>query len=150
MLKSQISRWWRFSSRSGGGRFGSALGLQLSEDGGHLSIQQVNHKESTLVLRYLPDWFFKDENELHLGAVVAVFDEVSTYAGTTVWDKNGRPGVSVQLSAQKKAPLRVDRYAGIQSKRCRRFFVFCGSYPVYIRNSSTVSCVCSLAFKRRL
>ena len=126
MLKSQISRWWKFSARSGGGRFGSALGLQLSEDGGHLSIQQINHMESTLVLRYLPDWFFKDENELHLGAVVAVFDEVSTYAGTTVWDNHGRPGVSVQLAAQKKAPLRVDRYAGIQSKQACIFGCDCG------------------------
>jgi acyl-coenzyme A thioesterase PaaI-like protein len=42
-----------------------------------------------------------------LSAAVALFDEISTYGGTVVWDRSARPGVSIQLAARANSVLDV-------------------------------------------
>ena len=55
----------------------------------------------------MPRWLCNADGRICLAAALALFDEVSTFAGVVPWDRQWRPGATVQLSAQAYRPLDV-------------------------------------------
>jgi len=98
--------FWHFSNKSPHGWFGHHLGLTLPQLGGKVDIRHVD-KERSVVACTVPKWLCNADGRLCLSSAVALFDEISTFAGVVPWDRDWRPGASVQLSAQAYRPLDV-------------------------------------------
>eukprot|EP00511_Aplanochytrium_stocchinoi_P004677 CAMPEP_0204826448 /NCGR_PEP_ID=MMETSP1346-20131115/4137_1 /ASSEMBLY_ACC=CAM_ASM_000771 /TAXON_ID=215587 /ORGANISM="Aplanochytrium stocchinoi, Strain GSBS06" /LENGTH=316 /DNA_ID=CAMNT_0051954481 /DNA_START=94 /DNA_END=1041 /DNA_ORIENTATION=- len=112
-MKELCKRWWKFSARSPFGQFGSILGLRLAEDGGSVEIINADRASATVYAK-VPRWCVnQNTGNLKLDAAVALFDEISTYSGMCNWDKKGRPGVSVSLSAKRLGLQRLEPDDGI-------------------------------------
>mmetsp|Transcript_887 Transcript_887/g.1081 ORF Transcript_887/g.1081 Transcript_887/m.1081 type:complete len:316 (+) Transcript_887:121-1068(+) len=111
-MKSICRNWWQFSARSRFGHFGSYLGLRLEEDGGGLKVLDIDKRKSQVYTK-VPQWCFNEQSgELYVSAALALFDEISTYSGVCSWDRQGRPGVSISLSAKRLQPLILGKDRG--------------------------------------
>ena len=72
-----------------------------------MEVDLSRHGRGVQVVTRIPKWCceYTTENEKNIsgpvstGALIAMFDEVSTYAGAVLWDRIGRPGLSILLSA---------------------------------------------------
>ena len=96
-LRSISEHLWLVTTRHG--TFGSLLGLRLQRDGGPLRFQRLDAATSEVSVP-LPAWAARRDGTLCLGAALALADEVSTYAGTALWDQRKRPGVTITISGQ--------------------------------------------------
>ena len=96
-LRSISEHLWLVTTRPG--TFGSLLGLRLQRDGGPLRFQRLDESTSEVSVP-LPEWAARRDGTLCLGAALALADEVSTYAGTALWDQRKRPGVTITISGQ--------------------------------------------------
>ena len=96
-LRSISEHLWLVTTRHG--TFGSLLGLRLQRDGGPLRFQRLDASTSEVSVP-LPEWAARRDGTLCLGAALALADEVSTYAGTALWDQRKRPGVTITISGQ--------------------------------------------------
>jgi hypothetical protein len=105
-LRRRALVFWKYSARSKAGTFGRLLGLHPREDGGLLDIREITSDRSVIATVIRP-WCCRSDGRLCLSAAVALFDEISTYGGTVVWDRSARPGVSIQLAARANSVLDV-------------------------------------------
>ncbi|KAJ1456902.1 hypothetical protein M885DRAFT_563514 [Pelagophyceae sp. CCMP2097] len=109
---------WLYSARSKAGFYGPRhLNLVLNDDERGGSVEWDSKSGASSVRTTLPPWCARRDGKPPLGALIAIFDEVSTYAGVARYDRAGRPGVSVKLSARVAAdapqlppgaPLRIE------------------------------------------
>ncbi|EKX53321.1 hypothetical protein GUITHDRAFT_101024 [Guillardia theta CCMP2712] len=89
----------KYAARSKKGKFSSMLELQLEEDGGRMQIERMEDGMATVSVEVAP-WCCGGDGRVTLAALLAMFDEVSTFCGCVPWDGNSRPGVSLQLSGR--------------------------------------------------
>lgn len=90
--------FFRLGARTSMGGFGRTLGLMLPADGGAVDLRKLSSDE-TVVSIETPGWLCHEKSGVKPSGLIALFDEVSSYAGASVWDRQFRPGVSVNLSA---------------------------------------------------
>lgn len=96
-LRAVPELFFRLSARTSAGGFGRTLGLALAADGGAVELRSLGDAESVVAID-APAWLC-DAEGIRPSGLVALFDEVSSYAGAAIWDPQCRPGVSVNLSA---------------------------------------------------
>ena len=63
-------------------------------------------QNKTVVSTTIPQWCVdgekgKGKGQMKMSAAIAFFDEISSYCGAVGWDKQGRPGLSLQLSGRR-------------------------------------------------
>ncbi len=91
---------WRLSARSSLGTYGSRIGMLFPQDGGTLQLTKACAETSTssITLEW-PHHACLPDNTLRLPLVLAMADEISTFGCMVPYDRHGRAGVSVALSA---------------------------------------------------